>query len=499
MATMDIFSTIIDGCGIIYNFIESYAAASDQSRSLAARLNWDLRVLQQFAEYYESRVKADGSELNKLSTADKELLDTSVAYLAGLATKVTTIAERLQTKNRFRKELNKAMWWHREDEVQEIEKELFEWTSRLDLRLVGLPSEWKTVIKLDAQAIDSAPNFAASIQIENLKKVTLKADQTQLGNDTIFRESMDDVDAAILSMSQKQQREQFLTTESSGKQLLVERRFHEHPQKSPAWNELKESIEKLARAMHCLDGTTVSLLHCSYVFHDAHDPVRPNFALVHSLPFTPGAAPETLKALINKMQGKVRLPAAHPLHQRFQIAQSVASAIYFLHGVGFLHHSVTAHNVLLVERTCKRKLQRFPHSLGVPFLVGFGAVKEIYTASDGHQVATSDMLYQHPDRLEQTTSRPKYNAAHDLYSLGMVLLELGMWKPLERYSKELLSQSTRNEILQELLRLVEISMGSRYRKVIQWCLERASDETVDALKLSREVVEPLEEMTSALR
>lgn len=488
---MDVFQTLVTSCQIIYKFLDAYSSASDQSRSLAARLNWDLRVLQQFTKYYERRIRPNTTSL---STEDAEILEYSTAYLLGLSTKITTIAEKIQSKNRIQRGLNKALWWHREEEVRELEEELFEWTTRLDLRLVGLPTELKTVIKLDDDLSSSSmPNFTASVHIQSLWKVTEKASQA-LDNSIFHTEVEGFVSNAVPSNTGR-----FSVVESEGSQYLVERRLHDFVKESDRWKELKAGLIRLASALHCLDGTTVSLLHCHYLFEDARDPRQLNFTLINSLPFRVDDArpPLTLKGLITRTQGKVRLPPMHSLTERFFVALALATAVFFLHSVRFLHHAITSYNVLMLERGSTLPKKRFPHSLGAPFLVGFETVKELHTASDGRAHPTPEVVYQHPDRL-LPNGRPKYSEIHDVYSLGMVLLELAIWKPLERYETDLTGPS-RSEKLADLLMLVDTSMGRRYRKVVEWCLGLETGDRVDSLRLSQQVIEPLEEMVLALK
>jgi hypothetical protein len=255
---------------------------------------------------------------------------------------------------------------------------------------------------------------------------------------------------------------------------------------------------RLAGALHCLDGTTVNLLRCEYFFHDVGNPVTPNFAFINSLPFPVNPGCPTLKSLITRTQGDIRLPANHPLSERLALAQSLATTVFFLHSVAFLHHTITSHNVVMLHRREAPPEKQFPYSLGTPFLVGFEAVKEFHTLSDQREAADAAILYQHPDRLLED-GRPKYGPVHDIFSLGMVLLEVGMWRPLERYTAELLDPVERGPRVLELLRLLDVSMGSRFGKVVAWCLNLETGANVDPGRFVREVLEPLEEMASSMR
>ena len=62
--------------------------------------------------------------------------------------------------------------------------------------------------------------------------------------------------------------------------------------------------------------------------------------------------------------------------------------------------------------------------------------------------------------------------AHDVYSLGIVMLEVGLWRPLERYGKGLLDPvaEKRQKQLKELTDDVAVNMERRYKELVCWCL-----------------------------
>lgn len=493
---MDIFQTLATGCSIIYTFIDSYTAASSQSRSLAARLNWDLLVLGQFINHYETI---------SLSPAESEMLASSAAYLASLAVKVSSIAARLESTKRLEREWMKMTWWHRENEVRLLEAELFEWTTRLDLRLVGLPAEMKTLIRLDAKDEQAAPNFIASVSIQSLGHITARA--RSAATEEIWVDNVPDT----MRQQMLAKKDSFHLIQQDGQQLLVEKRTCPATRDSPGWLALKENLMGLANALHCLDGTSVSLLHCRHLCDMMMPvPAEPLFYLVHTLPFAVRGQSSTLKDRITQSQESVsnasvghsqakpstiRMPAAHPLSERFHVAQALATAVFFLHSVGYVHHAVTSLNVILLHPASTPTQCGFPYSLGTPFLVGLEAAKPISTQSDktGHG---PHLLYQHPDRLVDVGIRPKYMERHDIYSLGMILLELALWRPLERWRDQLLNPTVEAACKVTLVEMAATAMGSRYAGIIRWCLECRE---VNPQRFSREVLEPLEEMNEALR
>ena len=497
---MDIFQTIVTSSKIIYTFVDSYTASSKESKSLAVRLEWDLRILQQFNEYFLSRQSQNGGQLPE---SDVQLCRQSAEYLQSLVDRVTSSARKIQSKNWLGKEVNKVLWWHRQSDLEKLEQELFEWTRRLDLRLVAVPEELKNVIKLDSEGLQSAanassPNFVASTRIQQLQHATSEARRARI--DSLYA---DNPPEALRNVASPSCGQKFCTAVVDGETVLIERRFHSHAVNSTPWLDLRKELGEFVSALHCLDSTTVSLLHCKSFFHDGSNPLLGSFNLVHTLPFSPEkSCPATLKSLITATQGKTRLPAAHPLDSRFAVAQSISTALFFLHSVDFVHKSITSYNILMLERPGLDAAQRFPHAMGNPFLVGLESLRSDFGLSDQANGAlpSSTKIYQHPDRVFSAPP-PRYSKAHDVYSLGMVLLEVGLWRPLERYEKDLLDPvaGIRQKQLKELTDDVAINMGRRYKELVCWCLSLRGDESMGNLRFAREVLENLEDMLSALR
>lgn len=106
-------------------------------------------------------------------------------------------------------------------------------------------------------------------------------------------------------------------------------------------------------------------------------------------------------------------------------------------------------------------------------------------------------IYIHPARHGP---RPRsFTKAYDIYSLGVVLLELGLWRPLERFQAKL-STADPNGMQKALIEISQelgITMGKRYRKVVEWCLAIHDDEDVQSAVFVREVLSKLEDIVEA--
>ncbi|CZR64724.1 uncharacterized protein PAC_14623 [Phialocephala subalpina] len=286
----------------------------------------------------------------QMSDDDAKLLEESTEYLGSLIQRLNAITPRLSADGRWAREINKAKWFYRKNDLIALELELFEWTQRLDLRLVGLP--------------------------QRLRNVTGQ-----------------------------------------------------------------------------------------------------------------------------------RIPAAHPLNQRFELARKVTAAAFFLHSIGWVHKSIQSQNIIVIEEalspTSSRK--QFPHSLGRPYLLNFQWARSAEGDSDPQSRTGRGMeteIYRHPDRqgLQGTSNEIRYSMMHDIYSLGVVLLELGLWRPLDRHYGKLLARSPteRRDFLVELSSDVGIQMGTRCQELVVWCLRLDSNPPLDSVIYATNVLEKLEDLVSIL-
>ncbi len=71
----------------------------------------------------------------------------------------------------------------------------------------------------------------------------------------------------------------------------------------------------------------------------------------------------------------------------------------------------------------------FPVSLGIAFLTGFERVrKEQADTVPIEDTTWAEDIYRHPSRQGPSHSEEKFVILHDVYSLGVCLLEIAMWR-----------------------------------------------------------------------
>lgn len=171
------------------------------------------------------------------------------------------------------------------------------------------------------------------------------------------------------------------------------------------------------------------------------------------------------------------------LSGRLEVARSLVTAVYYIHLYGFVHKNIRPETILTLARS---------QDTGTPskaFLVGFQVIRN----ADGATYPVSDStgweknLYRHP--LRQGANVEYYVMQHDMYSLGVCLLEIGLWSSFITYGphwaaqpspalglppdlKELKDPFALKDHLVALSRssTLRSKMGTRYGEVIETCL-----------------------------
>lgn len=179
--------------------------------------------------------------------------------------------------------------------------------------------------------------------------------------------------------------------------------------------------------------------------------------------------PVSLHSLIKvgKSAQSMSLPA------RFHAAQMISRSIGAFHADGWVHKSVRSHSVMFF----KTPEQQVDYDN--PYLVGFeysrpGSADTQYTFDED----VEKNLYRHPAR--QGLPRTFFTKVHDIYALGVVLLEIGLWQTAMSIYQEALPQSTEKETIspkaiqeiyiQEAKRSLSHHMGPNYMNVVLVCL-----------------------------
>ncbi|OTA61544.1 hypothetical protein K449DRAFT_395607 [Hypoxylon sp. EC38] len=507
---MDAFATAVTAGNMILTYLDACASYSKEARSLYYRFKWDLRVLEEIITYFKER-QSQITEIRTVSE-DEKLLNETAEYLGSLISRVSASFAKIQASGLLRQAINQGLWVVRRRDLKELEQELNEWTNRFDVRLLGLPPEIKNIIPIRStftgEAASTTHMVESNSRMREFSSLAFKAKEQRISEllcnppDQILRAIGDDPDfrSRIFRV---------------GSQQLVLTSRHFLPNVAPGSKEFQRFMSDLgefAAALHVLDqATDVSLLKVEYFFYEEY---TGRFLFVHIPPYSVDEI-LTLDVMIEQTRYSYMLAEQKiwlPLNQRVRLAKRLAEAVFFLHTAGFVHKNITTSSIISLQRSNAPHYARFPLSIGDPYLVGFDIVRSESGASvlektyksNLHQnpsIAKRNMqVFQHPDRLYEEEIRMKrYIKNYDVYSLGVVLLQIGLWEPINTVTVRLDDDCAGwpERLLNISLELGLIA-GIRYQRIVAWCLGLASSRIIRNAEFVEEVLDPLDDLVKAL-
>ncbi|PHH72208.1 hypothetical protein CDD80_4686 [Ophiocordyceps camponoti-rufipedis] len=200
-------------------------------------------------------------------------------------------------------------------------------------------------------------------------------------------------------------------------------------------------------------------------------------------------------SLLHLLQPKTKFQPA--LELRYKLASRLCTTLFELYSSSWLHKGVRSANVLFTVSS----LTQMSRVLESMVLCGFDYSRqesEQSTIDRARLVADVETaLYRHP--RYQGDAAEGYKLAYDIYSLGLVLVEIALWKPLSSFlegkpigkSSASASQLAPNMTIfheaeatmlkKRVMNRVEsefrFRVGSAYYQATKYCLELADRET----------------------
>jgi hypothetical protein len=189
----------------------------------------------------------------------------------------------------------------------------------------------------------------------------------------------------------------------------------------------------------------------------------------------PPKSPSTLYSFIGQDRPSSSVP---DLGSRMALALNLARTLLQLHAAGWLHKGLRSDNILFFDSAPKNSSDA--PDISNPYLTGFE-----YSRPDTEMAITealttyskSQDCYRHPDTLSTVgaanpiTSR--FRREFDVYSLGCVLLEIGLWRKLEAFWKEKYNNDPnmfRDRLLQIWSKDLGRTCGKTYESIVRLCL-----------------------------
>lgn len=248
---------------------------------------------------------------------------------------------------------------------------------------------------------------------------------------------------------------------------------------------MTRDVRELARKLSSMDPFTSGILRCHGVIRVVEPSSRrpSSFDFVFQIPKELSNEPRSLRNYLSSHFN-------HTLTERFQLAKQLAKSISYVHTLGFVHKNVRPETVL--------GFQTNDSAIGLFFLVGFERMR----IADGRTRRSGDSawernLYRHPQR-QGLHPEDIYTMQHDIYSLGVCLLEVGLWESFLSYEDgataplpspalgiPLDSVEFRKPVLMKdhLIALAKRDlpkrMGERYEQVVVNCLTCLDQDNAD--------------------
>ena len=180
------------------------------------------------------------------------------------------------------------------------------------------------------------------------------------------------------------------------------------------------------------------------------------------------------------------------LDGRFKLANAIARTVFGMHTLNWLHENISPRNIVICSH-----VKQVGTTLCYPYLLGFGIhrhdVASDYEVPLEQRGADEDFEYYRHSELRESfkLSEPgqwPFKPSYDIYSLGIVLLEIGLWQTLREKSKgpsynyhgltiaPLARRNPHQMLTEEALKDLRAQTGHLYTNAVIACLDGSFDE-----------------------
>ena len=246
---------------------------------------------------------------------------------------------------------------------------------------------------------------------------------------------------------------------------LVEYKFYDKGEITfEKMKDLEQRIQILADILETRGPPDFHSLRCTNWFHDEKEK---RFGLVFEYPEGYSSF-ASLREIIETTSTNGRPTLA----QRFLIVKIIGEALLKWHvSANWVHQGVASHNIYFFKPKNSAS-----YDYTCPFLCGFEFARpsNAISLSLGADENFEQRMYHHPDRLAIITT--SHTKQHDLYSYGILLLEVGLWTLVrDCFGRDLTKRippKTMGDIIRtNARRRLDHFMGAAYRKAAIRCLD----------------------------
>ncbi|KAI9670034.1 MAG: hypothetical protein M1817_004514 [Caeruleum heppii] len=242
-------------------------------------------------------------------------------------------------------------------------------------------------------------------------------------------------------------------------------------------------LQEVVRITNVSPAFACGLLRLRGYFQDAN---HGRFGLVYELPLPdlPDASRQVTEPLTLQflLQASL-LPKSSPvpnLEDRMHLARSIALTVYHVHRRGSTHRDVTSSNVVF-RRAPRLTLSASRHDYGCnlrePYVTSFDLFSHVESGT-GDGTRTNYNIYRHhrDTRNGDTAAWQGLRRSFDLYGLGLILLEIGLWMPLSSFWKTNYTATVFKKRIESIyVKKLGPKCGSLYLQAVEHCLSVADD------------------------
>jgi hypothetical protein len=261
-------------------------------------------------------------------------------------------------------------------------------------------------------------------------------------------------------------------------------------------DKLKHRVEALGMLLSESNDDLLGILPCKGYYNDVGSD---RYIFVFQLPEAEPAGSSvnnvTVRTLLEYISD-LKTPQP-PLQSRLAMALRVAEALRNLHTVGWLHKAIRSENILFCTNPSATEWNEGTRG---PYLAGFGFARaaNLTEFSETPQAIPEIEIYCH-DAI--VGPNPKsFRKIFDLYALGILLLEIGIWKPFSKIIGDALaskgktlpadshvSPRMRRELLQEdrvgsVMQNLAVSCPGAYCEAVKICIDSRLEDQWDELE-----------------
>ncbi|KAL8718617.1 MAG: hypothetical protein Q9225_004258 [Loekoesia sp. 1 TL-2023] len=251
----------------------------------------------------------------------------------------------------------------------------------------------------------------------------------------------------------------------------------------------RQRTENLTRVLNSdLKALNVAVLHCVGYLDQSSTVTGYAFRV------PPGANPRQKPITLHQLLTNVTKTSDVPdLGDRFELAKVLVSTVFEILNIGWLHKNIQPKNVLFWPKPGTK--DRW--DLSKPYLVGFDISRPNQPGEMSEKPLSDpdDDIYRHPDYRAQDSR--SFLPSFDIYSLGIMLFEIGTWRTVGYQGSRRTTSSSRPSlethksdpnfvekvIMDGPVMDLKRHMGAKYRDAVLACLSQEFDAIWDRGKV----------------